>query len=130
MLVDDHPAIRSGVRTLVASEAEIEVCGEAVNPAQALQLAAKLQPDVVILELQLGDDNGWSVVRDLRATQPTTKILVFSHFEERYFAKTAYRAGCDGALSKTSDARLLLDAIRTIHAGRKFFSREIMSQFA
>src|SRR5215469_9622258 len=130
LVVDDHPAIRCGIRTLLGSEPEIEVCGEAASADRALQLAAKLQPDVMILDLQLGDRSGWSVVRDLRASHSPTKILIFSHFEEDYFAYSAYRAGCDGAVSKTCDARLLTDAIRYIHAGGKFFSRKTMSHFA
>jgi CheY-like chemotaxis protein len=130
LVVDDHPAIRCGIRLLLGSEPGIEVCGEAANADQALQLAAKLEPEVMILDLQLGDRDGWSVVGELRATQSCTKILIFSHFQERYFAEAAYRAGCDGAISKGCDAKLLTEAIRTIHAGEKFFKTRAMTHFA
>jgi len=121
LVVDDHPAIRHGVRTVVTGQPDIIVCGEASNTTEAVQLASKLSPDVMILDLKLGDQNGWSVVRELQNNQSATKILIYSFFEERYFTSSAYRAGCAGALSKNCNANLLIEAIRTIHAGGKFF---------
>jgi len=125
LVVDDHPVMRRGIRTLLGAEHDIDVCGEAGCAAEAIQLAAKLQPEIVILDLQLQDHSGWSVVRDLRSAQLPVKILLFSHYDEQYFADAGYRANCEGAVSKASDPKLLIEAIRTIHAGGKFFNKAV-----
>jgi len=121
LVVDDHPALRCGVCTVLSDQADMVVCGEASSGKQAVELATELQPDVMLLDLQLGDFNGWSVVRELRSAQLPTKIILFSHHDERYVCGSAYRAHCDGFVSKAWDTNKLTEAIRTVHKGQKFF---------
>lgn len=131
VVVDDHPAMRLAIRTLLRGEPDIEVCGEAGDAAEAVQLEANLRPEIMILDLQLGNTGGgWSVIRGLRANQSSVKIVIFSQFDERYFARPAYNAGCEGAVSKSSDPNILIDAIRTIHAGGRFFPPKLVSHSA
>jgi DNA-binding NarL/FixJ family response regulator len=119
--VDDHPAIRYAIRTVLSTEPDIEVCGEASDQAQAVELATRLRPDVMILDLQLGKFNGWSVVQKVRAAQLKAKIIIFSHYVSRSPAGAVYRSQCDAAVSKGTDTAILIEAIRAVHAGGTFF---------
>jgi len=128
LVVDDHPAIRDAVRTVLAAEPDMIACGEACNAAQAIELAGKLRPNVVILDLQLGDVNGWTVVRELHAKNSPAKIVIFSHFDERYAGASAYRGGCNGFVSKSTDTIELTDAIPIVHGGGSYFRYKPVGQ--
>jgi len=130
LIVDDHPAIRYGVRMILTAQPGIAVCGEASREAEAVELASKLLPDVMILDLQLDDASGWSVVRKLRDAQSSTRILIFSHYDELYVRTSADRAGCHGFVSKASDANALVDAVRTVQNGGKYFKVKTVGKSA
>jgi CheY-like chemotaxis protein len=125
LIVDDHPAIRYGLRMVLKNQADMMVCGEATNADQGVELAMKLQPDIVILDLQLGNASGWSVVRRLRAQKSAAKIIIFSHFA--YADSSASASLCEGCVPKSADPAELIGAIRSVYRGTKAFLRKAQS---
>ena len=126
LIVDDHPIVRLGIRQMIAAEPRLTICGEAESAAEALQLA-KSRPDLVILDLSLGDGNGLELIRALRKTAPDTPVLVLSMHDEALYAERAIRAGARGYIMKQEAIEGLVGAIREILAGRLFVSKR-MSQ--
>ena len=93
LIVDDHPLVRMGLRGLLEAESDLQVCGEAASLAEALGAARKLQPDLVITDLSLGDGNGLELIKRLLAQREGLRVLVCSMHDERLFALRALAAG-------------------------------------
>jgi CheY-like chemotaxis protein len=121
LIVDDHPAICEGVRVILGVCPDLCVCGAAASAGEALKLAQELRPDIVLLDLQLGPEDGWQVVRGLRAANSSARVLIFSHHAERFVVPAAKNAGCSGFVAKSRTASELVEAIRVVLAGGKFF---------
>jgi NarL family two-component system response regulator LiaR len=117
VIADDHPIVRRGLRTLLKTQADMELAGEAENGLQAVQMASSLKPDIVIMDLQMPVLDGLSALRQLQQTGVTTRVLVLTSFpdDDRVFA--AIKAGATGILLKDSAPKALLDAIRLVHQG-------------
>jgi len=120
LVVDDHPAMRQGVRTVLSNCQDLEVCGEASTADEAVNLIESIRPDVVLLDLQLGQEDGWSVVRRVRVLNSPAKIIVFSHFDERYVGPAAKNSGCAGFVSKGQASEDLIKVIRMVLGGANF----------
>src|SRR5215475_9063224 len=101
LLVEDHEVTRRGIRALLETEADLEVCGEAASAKEAVEQTQNLQPDVIILDLQLPDESGWSVIRQLRQFGASSKIIIFSHHDRDFTQRAAKNARCDGCVSKS-----------------------------
>ena len=117
LVVDDHPAVRQGVRTILSACQDLEVCGEASTVDEAVKLVKDLCPDIVLLDLQLGREDGWAVVRKMRVLNSPAKIIVFSHFDDRYVGLATKNSGCAGYVSKGQASEELIRAIRTVLGG-------------
>lgn len=125
LIADDHLVVRMGIAAIIELEQDLEVVGEAVDGEQAVQLSAKLNPDVIILDLMMPKLDGATVAAAIRSAQPDTKILILSSFCESEEMKRALDAGVDGALTKDSNKRTLLAAIRGIASGQKAICPEV-----
>jgi CheY-like chemotaxis protein len=121
LLVDDHELMRRGVRSLLETQTDFEVSGEASSSQEALEQLERLRPDVVVLDLQMPDASGWSVVRGLRKMNLATRVIIFSHFDQSFVRQAARNAGCHGNVSKARAADDLVNAIRAVLAGTTFF---------
>lgn len=117
VLADDHPIVRRGLRTLLKTQSDMELVGEAENGAQAVELVNTLQPDIVIMDLQMPVQDGMSAIRELNAANSATRVVVLTSFpdDDRVFA--AIKAGATGLLLKESSPKDLLDAIRRVYQG-------------
>ncbi|HKZ26453.1 MAG TPA: response regulator transcription factor [Rubrobacteraceae bacterium] len=115
LLVDDHPTVRFGLKHLLGSAAE--VAGEAENAADAVRLAEELRPDLVLLDLRLGEDSGIEVCRELKALPDAPRVLVFTAHTTVEDIAGATLAGADGYLHKGVEGEELLATIERIHAG-------------
>lgn len=127
LIVDDHPIVREGLRHLINDEADMRVCGEAGTAARALALLPVMQPDVAVVDLSLGLDDGLELVRTI-AAQPDAvrvRVLVLSMHDEMLYAERALRAGARGYIMKRGAMPDLLTAIRRVAAGRTYVSAEI-----
>jgi len=125
ILVDDHVIMRDGLRHLLSSESDIEVIGEADNGREAVKLVLSKKPDIVIMDIAMQDMNGIEATRQIKNENPDIKVIALSMHSERQIVVGVFRAGASGYLLKESSSLELVDAIRTIHLGRKYLSQKI-----
>ena len=120
-LVDDHPALRDGVRAYLESKANIAVVGEAADDKQALRGLKKVAPDVVILDINLPGVDGGELARKLRVEVPKIKLIAFSiHATQEYVVRMA-RCGVHGYVMKDAPTTKLVEAIERVHGGGLYF---------
>jgi DNA-binding NarL/FixJ family response regulator len=120
-LVDDHPAVREGVRSYLAGQGSFLVVGEAADDKEALRKLKKVAPDVIILDISLPALDGGELARRLRQTAPRAKLIAFSvHAGEEYVVRMA-RCGVHGYVMKDAPTAKLVEAIRHVHQGGLYF---------
>lgn len=125
LLVDDHTVVRQGLRALLRSEEDIEVIGEAENGRQAVMLARKTTPDVVVMDVAMPLLNGLEATRQILKMLPTSKVLVLTSYGDDECVEQLMHAGAAGYLIKQTAAQDLLKAIREVQRGNAFFSPTI-----
>jgi DNA-binding NarL/FixJ family response regulator len=125
LLVDDHTVVRQGLRALLKMEEDIEVIGEAENGRQAVQMARKTPPDVVVMDVAMPLLNGLEASRQILKSLPTTKVLVLTSYSDDECVQQLTEAGVSGYLIKQTAANDLLKAIREVQKGNAFFSPTI-----
>lgn len=124
-LVDDHPAVREGVRSYLTSQGSVTVVGEAADAKEALRKVKKLAPEVIILDVNLPSLDGGELARRLRLTVPAAKIIGFSvHASQEYVVRMA-RCGAHGYVTKDAPTAKLVEAIQQVHKGGLFFPPEM-----
>ncbi|MCP3961655.1 MAG: response regulator transcription factor [bacterium] len=130
LIIDDHPIVRTGVRSLLEEAPDIEVVAEAATGEDGLDLAERIRPDVVVLDISLPGMSGMEVLKNLKKEPRRVAVLVLSlHPEDRY-AIRLLRAGASGYLSKEAPPETLIGAIRKVHSGGKFISSEVAERLA
>ena len=130
LVIEDHPIVRAGIRSLLAEAADIEVIAEAPDGEEGLRLALDRRPDVITLDISLPGMSGLEVLTSLKRQGSTVPVLVLSlHPEDRY-AVRLLRAGASGYLSKEAPAEQLLRAIRKVHMGGRFISETVAEKLA
>jgi DNA-binding NarL/FixJ family response regulator len=112
LLVDDHEIIRLGVRQLLANLTDLSVCGEADTVQDALSAVDVLRPDLVVVELSIGDGDGLNLIRRLRTLNARLPVVVFSTYEESTFAEVAFMAGAHAYVMKVESPGKLVRAMR------------------
>jgi DNA-binding NarL/FixJ family response regulator len=122
LVADDQAITRSGLRSLLAAQADIEIVGEAHDGGEAIDLAASLQPDLILMDLRMPGVNGIEATRRIHRTSPHIGILVVTVFEDDTSVFPAIRAGARGYLLKNTEQDELLRAIRTVANGGAIFS--------
>jgi DNA-binding NarL/FixJ family response regulator len=125
MLVDDHPVLRQGIAELVNGEDGLEVCGEAGNMQDALALAGKLKPDLVIVDVSLNGNSGIELMKNLSGRYSSIPLLAYSMHDETIYAERALRAGAKGYVMKQADPEVLLGAIQQVLKGKMYLSDRI-----
>jgi two-component system invasion response regulator UvrY len=130
MLVDDHAVVRVGFRMLLNASGDIEVVDEADSGEAAYQRYADVRPDVVVLDLAMPGIGGIETARRLIARDAATRVLVLSAHEDTAHLKRVLKAGALGYLSKRSAPEDVIDAVRTVAAGRVFLDAEIARKLA
>jgi DNA-binding NarL/FixJ family response regulator len=130
MLVDDHAVVREGYRRLIEKQADMAVTAEAADGAAAYTLYKSHRPDVVVLDLTMPGRGGIEVIRHLRQWDERSRVLVFTMHENVGYALQAFRAGANGYVTKSSPPALLIDAIRSVAAGRRAISPDVSHALA
>ena len=120
LLVDDHPIVREGLRTVLQRRSGWEVVGEASNGVEALEEAERLQPDVMVLDITMPRLNGLEVCRLARQKTPATEILFVTQHDSPQMMKEALNAGAKGYVVKSNAARDLVRAIEAVSQHRTF----------
>jgi len=124
LIADDHPVFRFGLRALLQAEADTEILGEATGGGQAIAMAAELQPDVVLMDINMPEINGIEATRRILQKNPNIGILVITMFDDdSVFA--AMRAGARGYILKGAEGEETLRAIRAVANGQAIFSPDI-----
>lgn len=121
-LVDDHPVIRKGLAELINQRMDLNVCGAASTPEEALQQIPRLRPDLVVVDLALQESSGLDLLRILSTRQPNLPVLILSMHDEGIYAKRALRAGAKGYIMKREAIDELIAAIHQVLAGRIYLS--------
>jgi len=122
VLVDDHPIVRQGLRTLLEVEDGCEIIGEASDGLTAVELIVRLRPEVAVIDVQLPDLNGLEVVRRVRESVPDTKVVVLSMFADEPYVLNALRHGAAAYVLKDSATTDLIAAVHAAVAGRRYLS--------
>ena len=122
LLSDDHPIVRRGVRTILESNGEYEVCGEASDGNQTLELARRLHPDVVITDISMMPVNGLQVTQSIHETLPEAKVLILTMHDSVEMLRAAAMAGASGYLLKSDAEELLVSALNRLSEGQVFVS--------
>lgn len=125
LLVDDHPIVRHGLKRMMDTEPDIEVCGEAASEAQARQAIRELQPDIVIVDLALQEGDGLELVRSVHAHHPDLPMLVLSMYDETIYAERLLAEGASGYIMKQAAADQLLNALRAVLRGERYVSEQL-----
>jgi len=125
LLVDDHPLVREGLVNLISQEADLQICGEAGNEPQALELIRTVQPHVAIVDISLESGSGIELIKSIKAMFPAITVLVLSMHDELLYAERALRAGARGYVMKREAAKKVIEAIRCVLAGQLYVSDKI-----
>ncbi len=129
VVADDHPVVRSGIRTLLDKVVDIEVLGEAATGGQALELVNKLQPDILLLDMEMPDLNGREVAQKLRSNNSRVRILALSAYDDPVYIRELLESGAAGYLVKEEAPETIVDAIRGVaHGEQGWVSRRIAAQ--
>lgn len=127
VLADDHVFVRDGIKSLLENEANIEVVGEAIDGADALEVVADTKPDLLIADIRMPNLTGIELVERLRSENNNIKIIMLSMHESEEYVLKSIKAGADGYLLKGSSKEEFLKALHTVSAGGKYFSGDISS---
>lgn len=129
VIIDDHEIFIQGLSFLIGRENDFEVVGMALNFFDADKLVKKLQPDLAIIDLNLGDKDGLELIQLFTEKYPRTKILVLSMMEERYYAQRCLACGARGYIMKAMAADTVISAIKTVLAGKIWLSDTEQSRY-
>ncbi|MFQ5575930.1 MAG: response regulator [Anaerolineae bacterium] len=125
VLVDDHTVLREGLKALLDGEADLHVIGDAADGRAAIQITAKLKPDIVVTDISMPGLNGIECVRILRQNHPFLKIIILSMHSNQEYVTQVLQAGANGYVLKQSDAGEVIAAIRAVMAGGAYLSPSI-----
>src|SRR3982750_2797395 len=117
LIIDDHIVVRLGLRTLIQSQPDMQVAGDAASGEDAVALVEKLDPDLIIMDLRMPDCGGVEAVKRIRAVRPSARVLFLSSFGSEEEVYQALHAGALGYILKDTASEDLLRAIRRVHAG-------------
>ncbi len=120
LIAEDHPEMRAGLLTLLSSERDFKVVGQAENGRQAVALASKYCPDIVIMDITMPLIDGLEATRLIMETTASTRVLVLSSHSDDAYVDKAKALGAAGYLVKQTDAKRLPEAIRSVHNGGAF----------
>ena len=125
LLADDHAHMRRGIRDHLESDPEIEVIGEAGDGREAVRLAEKLMPDVMIMDLAMPELNGLDAIRQIRRDVPEIELLVFSMHDSEELIREVFAAGARGYVLKSDVALYLVEAVKSLARHKPFFTPRI-----
>ena len=129
IIVDDHPLFRERLSELINHELDMEVCGEAEDARQAIEIIRNTSPDLAIVDITLKGSGGLELIKSIRELPTAIPVLVLSMHEESLYAERALRAGAAGYITKHESAENVLLAIRRVLAGEVYLSGTLTSAF-
>ena len=125
VLIDDHGIVRAGLRMLIESQAGMTVVGEAATRADALAIAAREQPDIILLDLDLEGESGLDFLQELLDIPPRARVIILTGVRDPEAHRRAVRLGAMGLVIKDKAAEVLIKAIEKVHAGEVWLDRAL-----
>lgn len=130
LISDDHAVVREGLAAMLSRRAEMQVVAEASNGVQAVELAFKYKPDILLMDLRMPQMGGVEAIRAIRAEWPEARVIVLTTYDGDEDIYRALQAGAKGYLLKDTPREELLEAIHAVHAGRKHIPSEVAAKLA
>lgn len=121
-IIDDHPLFSRGLAQLIETQKSLKVIGTAKDRSEALDIISKSSPDLAIVDLNLGQEDGLELIKDILSFKPQTKILVLSMHDERFYAERALNSGAKGYIMKEEAETQVINAIQTVLSGDIYLS--------
>jgi DNA-binding NarL/FixJ family response regulator len=128
LLTDDHTLFRQGIRTLLATEPDMEIIGEAGNASDAVALAAQVHPDVVLMDIGMTGMSSFEATRLIRKDRPETKVVFLSMYDDEDYLGECVEMGASGYILKESPAEQLITAIREVQRGGSYLSPRLLTR--
>lgn len=130
LIVDDHPVVRAGLKSMLGTQAELDVIGAAPDGAEALAMVEEHAPDVLLLDLRMPGMSGVDTLLALKAAGRSVRVIILTNYETDEDIYRAVQAGAQGYLLKNTSLREMVEAIKTVHAGKRYIPRHIASRLA
>lgn len=127
LIADDHVLVREGIRALLGFHSDVEVIGEASDGKEAIALAGKLKPDIVLMDISMPGLGGLEATVEIKKTQPEIKILVLSQYDDKEYVSRFLKAGVSGYILKKAVGEELITAIRAVARGDSYLYPSIAS---
>ncbi len=128
LLVDDHEIARKGIRSVLTTDAGLDIVSEAVDGEEAVKRSEELRPDIILLDITLPGISGIQAARQIRVISPDSRIIFLSQHDSIQIAKDALSVGAQGYVVKSDAGRDLLRAIQAVQQGETFVSRTLMAR--
>lgn len=128
LIADDHPLLREAMRNAFEQHEDMEVVGEAGDGEEAVRLSAKLKPDIVIMDIVMPELNGIEATKKIRRESPSTAVLILTAYDDDRYIIGLLEAGAAGYLLKSARGQVLVDAVRTVHAGESVLHPAIIAK--
>jgi DNA-binding NarL/FixJ family response regulator len=128
LLADDHTLFRQGIRQLISAESDMEVIGEASNGSDAVDRAAELKPDLVLMDIGMPGLSSFEATRQIKKNRPETKVLVLTMYDDEDYLVESMEVGASGYVLKDSPAPQLVSAVRDVFRGGSYLSPRMLSQ--
>ena len=125
LLVDDHEVVRIGLRHLIDKHPHMKIVGEACSPADALKIAAREKPEIIILDLCLGTEKGADIIPELMRVSEESRVIVLTAVQDEEELRRASRLGAMGVISKDTPVDMVIKAIDRVHAGELWLNRKL-----
>ncbi len=130
LIVDDHPVVRAGLASMLGTQAELDLIGSAPSGEDALRMIEEREPDVLLLDLRMPGMSGVETLHALKSAGRSVRVIILTNYETDEDIYRAVQAGAQGYLLKDTSLREMLEAIRTVHAGKRYIPRHIASRLA
>lgn len=130
LTIDDHSLLRAGISAVIQDEKDMLVVGEGGSGREAIEMFRSLLPDVTLMDLQMPDMNGLEAIATIRREHPQAGIIVLTTYGGDVLARRALKGGATGYILKSMIRRDLLEAIRTVHAGRRYIPAQVAAELA
>lgn len=125
IIADDHAVIRKGIAMFIDQTPDIEVIGEASDGDELIAMLKFEKPDVILLDIDMPSTNGISALRHIDLKHPRIKIIMLSMHPEEIYGKTSRKLGASGYVSKNSEPKEIIEAVRTVNNGKAYFNNEV-----
>jgi len=128
LLADDHTLFRQGMKTLISAETDLEVVAEVPNGGEAIEKAAELRPDIVLMDIGMPGFSSFEATRQIKKNRPETKVLFLTMYDDEDYLVEGMEVGGSGYVLKDSPAPQLLAAVRDVHRGGSYLSPRMLAQ--